>query len=245
MPLKSHWLIVGGTKGLGKALAVRCAEQGATVSTISRSAPVGQVPGVKHWSADLTNEEQLRQALDAALEANGPLNYLIFAQRYRGPAESWNGEFAVSVNATRCAIEQVRHQFADGDKAVVAVGSIYADMVGPTQALSYHIAKAALHQMVRYYAVYLKAEKIRVNAVVPLTFLKDESRHVYLSNKPLLELYERIVPAGRMGFAHDSVNAIEFLCSDRASFINGQIINVDGGMSVVWAENLARDIAGL
>jgi len=79
--------------------------------------------------------------------------------------------------------------------------------------------------------------------VVPFTFLKEESKSYYLDNKPLQGLLEEIIPLGRMGTTEDSVGLIEFLCSPRSGFINGQNIYVDGGLSVAWPENLARRIA--
>ena len=80
---------------------------------------------------------------------------------------------------------------------------------------------------------------------MPLTFMKPESRDFYLSDARLLEVYQRLVPLGRLGEADNSADLLDFLCSDKASFINGQCIFVDGGVSVIWPEEVARSAAGL
>ena len=64
-------------------------------------------------------------------------------------------------------------------------------------------------------------------------------------NARTMELYRRLVPLGRLGTAEESANAIDFLCSERASFINGQSLFLDGGVSVVWQEEIAKSFSGL
>jgi NAD(P)-dependent dehydrogenase (short-subunit alcohol dehydrogenase family) len=107
------------------------------------------------------------------------------------------------------------------------------------------VVKAGLNEMVRYYASTLGRRGIRVNAIMPLTYMKDESRQFYENNTSLMDMYERLVPLRRMGQAEDSANALNFLCSEQASFINGQSLLIDGGVSVVWPEEVAKNFAGL
>jgi NAD(P)-dependent dehydrogenase (short-subunit alcohol dehydrogenase family) len=124
------------------------------------------------------------------------------------------------------------------------VSSVYAEYVGGSQPESYHVAKAGLNQLVRYNAWVMGKKGIRINAIMPLTFLKDESRNYYLGNEVLMRLYQQFVPMGTIGCAEDSANLLEFLCSEKASFINGQAIFVDGGVSVIWPEELAKSMSG-
>ena len=60
-----------------------------------------------------------------------------------------------------------------------------------------------------------------------------------------MDLYKSIVPLGRIGTAEDSANLIQFLCSSAAQFISGQNIYVDGGLSLVWPETLARQLKSI
>src|SRR5690606_26429615 len=110
---------------------------------------------------------------------------------------------------------------------------------------SYHVGKAGMNQMMRYYAVNLGRKGIRVNGVTPFTFLKEESKEFYLKNDALQDLYRRITPMQRMGTAEDSARLIAFLCSPVSGFINGQNIYVDGGLSLVWPETLARKLVNI
>jgi len=111
--------------------------------------------------------------------------------------------------------------------------------------VSYHVAKAGLNQLVKYNAWVMGRLGIRINAIMPLTYLKAESKDYYLKRKDLMGLYKELVPLGSIGKAEDSVNLLEFLCSKKASFINGQTIYVDGGVSVIWPEELAKSITAL
>jgi NAD(P)-dependent dehydrogenase (short-subunit alcohol dehydrogenase family) len=244
-----HTLIVGGTRGLGRELMRILAKQGHKVSVIGRREPPEAdraIAGVKHWIADLqTGDQATRAALDAVGVA-GPLDYLVFCQRFRGKENDWAGEIQVSLTASRDLIEALVPKFsATGDKGVVFVSSVFGDRVGEGQPLSYHIGKAGMNHMARFYAVNLGRKGIRANAVTPFTFLKEESRDFYLKNDDLHGLYRDIIPLGRMGTTEDSANVVAFLCSPLASFVNGQNIYVDGGLSLVWPETLARKLKSI
>ena len=244
-----HTLILGGTRGLGREVARQFAAAGHKVSVIGRRDPAEsdrKIKNVRHWVADITGKEILSSTLDSIVAEHGSLNYLVFCQRYRGSGDSWIGEIDVTLNLTKAVIEAAHNQFAaDDDKAIVVVSSVFGDFVGEGQALSYHVAKAGLNQLMRYYAVNLGRKGIRVNGVTPFTFLKEESRDFYLKNQLLLDLYRNITPLGRMATAEDSARVISFLCSPAAGFVNGQNIYVDGGLSLVWPETLARKLASL
>jgi len=81
-----------------------------------------------------------------------------------------------------------------------------------------------------------------VNGVAPATTLKEESQDIYLENDELLSLYQKIIPLGRMGTARDVANVVGFLCSEKASFVTGHIVVVDGGMTLQCPESLVRQI---
>ena len=84
-----------------------------------------------------------------------------------------------------------------------------------------------------------------MNSVSPSTYLKNESKQYFLENEALLALYRELIPLGRMGTAEDVARLILFLCSADASFVTGQNIVVDGGLSLRWPESLARRLRGL
>jgi NAD(P)-dependent dehydrogenase (short-subunit alcohol dehydrogenase family) len=223
--------------------------KGHKVSVMGRHEPPKQDRGlsnVKHWIVDLLDDKAAMRVARKVIGTHGPLNYLVFCQRYRGKEDDWTGEMQVSLTATKQIIEALEPRFSPaGDKGIVLVSSVFGERVGEGQALSYHIGKAGINHMARFYAVNLGRKGIRVNAVTPFTFLKDESKDFYLNNKELYALYQEIIPLGRMGTATDSANVVAFLCSPAAAFVNGQNIYVDGGLSLVWPETLARKLKSI
>lgn len=240
----THSILIGGTKGLGREVARQLAERGDVVSVIGRSElPEEDLTAGKihSYQADINDDESIRSVLDGVLKEHGKANYCVFLQRYRGKDDAWAGEIQTTLTATKNIIEYLQPQFSTtGDNGFVMVSSVFSSYIGEGQSISYHVAKSGLDQMMRYYALNLGAKNIRVNGISTFTFLKDESKEFYLDNKPLLELYEDIVPLKRMGTTEDSANVIAFLCSPQASFVTGQIITIDGGLSLHWPESLSR-----
>jgi NAD(P)-dependent dehydrogenase (short-subunit alcohol dehydrogenase family) len=243
-----HIVVVGGTRGLGRVVTERFGRNGAVVTAVSRT-PVQKSTEqrwMRHIVADLEKPGCAQDIVAKTLAGPGPVRYLLFCQRYRGTGDAWQGELQVSVTATKEIIEAFAEHFCpDGDRAIGVVSSVYAHFVGGSQPVGYHVAKAGLNAMVRYYALTLGRKGIRINAIMPLTYMKAESKSFYLANQRLLDVYKRFVPLGHLGEADDSADMLEFLCSRKAAFINGQCIFVDGGVSAIWPEEVARDLSGL
>lgn len=242
---KPHSLIVGGTRGMGRVLAEHLAGNGHRVSVIGRREPEKKLPrGIRFWSADLTRLETLPAALSSIVRSGGKLSRLVCLQRFKAAkGDAWEGEIATSLSATRLLIESLSGQFHPaGDKSVVLVSSAASNVIAAEQGAGYHVAKAGLNQMARYYAVVLGQAGIRVNVVSPGTVLKPENRDFYLGNEQLQALFKRVVPLGRMGTAQEIAEVIDFLGSSRASFITGQTLLVDGGVNLLSTETLARSL---
>jgi NAD(P)-dependent dehydrogenase (short-subunit alcohol dehydrogenase family) len=243
-----HAVVAGGTKGLGLVVVERFLARGFAVTVLSRKPSDRHLghPQIRHLAVDLENPQDIQGIWMQACAQAGPVRYMALCQRFRGPGDSWAGEIQVGLGASRSLIEGFGDCFCDsGDRGIGVVSSVYAQFVGGSQPIGYHVVKAGLNSMVRYYAWVLGRRGIRVNAIMPLTYMKQESRQFYQSNTELLDVYDRFVPLRRMGEAEDCANAIDFLCSDKAAFINGQSLFVDGGVSVVWPEEVAKSIAGV
>jgi NAD(P)-dependent dehydrogenase (short-subunit alcohol dehydrogenase family) len=240
-----HSLIIGGTRGIGREVVHHLLREGHRVSVIARRPParkVDRTSRANYWSVDVRDETALVATLSRLVKKSGKINHLIFFQRHRGDDEPWHGEIETSLTATKSAVEALQDKFAPGQKSIVIVSSIAAKLIGAYLPLGYHVAKAALCQMVRYWAVTLGARGIRVNSVSPGTVLKAESKEFFLNNTTLCELYRRITPLRRFGHASEVANVIALLCSDQTSFVTGQDIVVDGGVSLLWQEWLAREL---
>ncbi|MBI3317669.1 MAG: SDR family oxidoreductase [Candidatus Omnitrophica bacterium] len=234
--MKRHSLVIGGTGGIGSAFARSVARAGHVVSVIGRRLPseAEPIPHVRYYAADLSCAQRLGAVLTEILRRSGKLSSLIFFQRFRGEEDPWVGEMEISLTATKNTIERLTDDFSRTDeRSIVVVSSIASRFIVEEQPVGYHVAKAGLNQMVRYYAVALGPKGIRVNSVSPGTVLKEGSS----------PLSKRIIPLGRMGRSEDVVRAVEFLCSPQASFITGQEIIVDGGLSLRSQESVARELA--
>lgn len=247
---KKHVLIFGGTKGLGLATARLFAGAGELVSVIGRNPPAekpdhNKAADIQYFKFDLGQPDQINDTLEKIFAARGLPDNLVFCQRYRGKEDAWQGEWGVSLTATKKAVDFWAGKLTEKrGGAIVITSSLAGEFIVPEQALSYHLAKAALNQLIRYYAVTLGAKGVRVNGVSPGILLKEESRDYFSQNKPLYELYRQITPLGRLITAEEIAAVIFFLCSLNASAITGQNLVVDGGLCLRGQAALAKELKG-
>lgn len=238
----THSVVIGGTRGIGRAVVRAFAAEGHLVTAMGRSPPPDSdrdQDRVSYRTMDVCDYE----ACTVVLESLPEIDNAVFLQRYRGTADAWDAEHETSLTSTRRIIELLSARQSP-PRSFVLMSSVASACVAHNQPASYHVAKAGVNQLVRYFAVALGPRGIRVNGVAPATTLKEESQDFFVGNTALRELYARIIPLGRMGTSQDVANVIGFLCSEKASFVTGQIIVVDGGMTLQCPESLVRQTAG-
>jgi NAD(P)-dependent dehydrogenase (short-subunit alcohol dehydrogenase family) len=236
MTEERHIIVAGGTRGIGKAFVKVCLERGWSVSVLSRS---GNAPeGCFGISADLTDALQVDSALKHITDKNGPLTSAAFFQRYRGEEDGWMNHWNTSVVAISQAIMAMVPYFSNlSDKGVVIVSSNASLYVANEQDASYHASRSAQLGLMRYLAVKLGSSGIRVNCVSLGTVLKEENLSFFKQDSPKRLRCEAVSPLKRMGHASEVASVVEFLCSDRASWITGQNILCDGGASLLSSES--------
>ena len=241
---KKNCLIVGGSKGIGKSLVDLLVSEGNSVSVISREVPKNKVRGhVTYYSADLLNETSLRKTLERIVKTNGKLDQLAFFQRYRGTGDDWSGEIETSLGGTKFVIDYLTPHFSR-NASIVLVSSVNSSLISDHLPLGYHVAKAGLVHIARYYASKLGPKGIRVNSISPGTILKDESKNFLVKDQNLKNFYQHVAPLGRMGTPLEVAEAAAFLLGQKSSFITGQNIAVDGGISIQWQETISAKLNG-
>ena len=166
-------------------------------------------------------------------------------QRHRGDDDDIEKDLSIAITATKKAVDYIinKKYFSGNNKSnsIVFVSSIADKYIAPEQSLGYHLGKAGFAQLTRYYAMELGQMNVRVNAVSPCVVLKKEAKGFYNDNQWLVDRFKEYIPLGRMGCAEDIVDAIIFLSSEKSSYITGQNIVVDGGLTLRSHESILRD----
>ena len=117
---------------------------------------------------------------------------------------------------------------------------IWGKFVVNDQSASYHATRSALEGLTRYYSVHLGKTGIRCNCILPNTIIKPENINYFTKENEERKTLESITPLARMGNSNDISSLALFLCSPESSFISGQIISVDGGLSNRSQESIAN-----
>ena len=239
----SHIIIIGGTKGLGKAFLETIHQDYAHVSVFARTASTASkdFANVHFIQTDVTNPTSLKTGIEQAVQKSGKIKSLVFFQQHRGTEKRWEGKLASTLTATRDTLDLCAGHFVEeGDKSVVLLTSIASQMVADEQDEGYHAAKTGLLGLARYYACKFGPMGVRINCVSPGTVLKAASKHHFLENPELHDWFKQIIPLRRMGTENEVASVIRFLLSGAASFITGQELIVDGGAGLRSQESLAR-----
>tara|TARA_B100000315_G_C14404364_1_gene507966 strand:+ start:163 stop:885 length:723 start_codon:yes stop_codon:yes gene_type:complete len=227
---KKTTLLTGGTRGIGSIIKQVLLERGDEVYTASRS----QSSDPNHFSINLPDQIEINKTLK--------LNYLVFTHRYRG--NDWDDDFNITVKGVDQIINVFKNLFLD-EASIVILGSNAGRFVLEEQSASYHATRAALEGLMRYYAVTLGKKGIRCNCVLPASVIKPENEKFFTKDNNVRNMLEEITPLQRMGAAKEIADVVEFLCSSKSSYLTGQTLYVDGGISARGQESIAREIGSL
>jgi NAD(P)-dependent dehydrogenase (short-subunit alcohol dehydrogenase family) len=241
--------ITGGGGALGRASALAFAREGASVAVVDVVADaadetVRQVieQGGRAVSivADVSGEEQSERAVARAVEALGGLDTLfnnagIMPHQDRSVLEAdlelWRFITSVNLHGTAlCSKYAVPHIAAAGGGAVVNMSSFLAVMGCTYPQDAYAASKGAISALTRSMAVQLGSQRIRVNALAPGPIMTAHVEQFFPDPGARRLRLER-VPLGRFGTPDDAAALACFLASDAASWITGQVVVLDGGIS--------------
>lgn len=244
-------LITGGGRGIGRAISLRLARDGADiiVNYVRNQAPAEEVAETvrimgRHAIAVRANvgkTEDIQRLFDQVVGEFDGLDILIHnaASGFNRPAmqqKETGWDHTLNVNARSLLIAAQRAvplMEKRGGGSIVAITSPGSQRVLPDY-VAVGASKAALEALVRYLAVELAPRNIIVNAVSPSIVETDALKHfAALSDPEVLSRAVANTPAGRLVQPEDIAGVVAFLCTPDASMIRGQVVVVDGGYTLL------------
>ncbi len=238
-------LVTGGTKGIGRAIAEELAALGAHVTIVARTAgDVAATAAALHGAgitADVANPAD-RARIVAAIP--GPLHVLVHntGTNVRKPLveyddATWERILAINLTSAILLSRDLHPVLRDAHGAsVIHVGSVAGQFALPT-GVAYAASKAGLAQAARTLALEWARDQIRVNTVAPW-YTRTPLAQPILDRPEVLAAIEARTPLGRVAEPREIATAVAFLALPVASYITGQCLNVDGGMSIQGLGNV-------
>ncbi|MDI3524775.1 MAG: 3-oxoacyl-[acyl-carrier protein] reductase [Candidatus Atribacteria bacterium] len=246
MRLKDKVVIVtGGGQGLGEAFAKGCAKEGAKVVITDVNEKNGQKvqqeigESALFIRTDVSSRQEVQAMVDEAMKRFGKIDVLINnagihsgGKFWEETEETWRRIFEVNVlGVVFCSQAVVPIMMKQGKGKIINVSS-KAAIVGEPFHAAYSASKGAVLSLTRAMAAELAPYKINVNALCPGTTLTPLGQSA-LEDPELRKALESGIPLGRLGQPEDHVGSVLFLASDESDWMTGQMIVVDGGLSMI------------
>ena len=242
-------IVTGGAGGIGKSLAMGLGIHGATVVVSSRNQEsiddvareIAEASGKEAIAVacDVTDETSVQNLMDTVVNKLGRLDVLINAMgvnikrdAFEYPMEDWDRLFEVNVKGTMIACKSAGRVMKAQERggAIVNLSSVRGIRGYTGGNAGYCATKGAVELITKALALEWAPHQIRVNALGPALVITPGTKHI-AENPELAKKYASAVPLGRIGMPEDMVGAVIYLASDAASFVTGQTLYVDGGLT--------------
>jgi NAD(P)-dependent dehydrogenase (short-subunit alcohol dehydrogenase family) len=246
-------IVTGASQGIGKNIAETLARNGANVVLadirVEQGEGVAAEVGGTFIACDISDPAQVRALVDATVARFGRLDIMVnnaginsgrpedrvTVDRY--PEETWRKIIDVDLNGTfYCCKAAAAQMLKQGSGCIVNIASI-AGVVALRLQIGFVAAKAAIIKMTEAMACELGPLGIRVNTVSPGSTLTDGTRELFYNDREKAERVLSFMPLRRPGETCEIADAVLYLASDAASYVNGHNLVVDGG----WTCGFNRD----
>jgi 3-oxoacyl-[acyl-carrier protein] reductase len=240
-------VVTGASRGIGRAVAFELAAQGAAVvinynsSAKSAEEVVAKIEAeggkAAAFQADVSNFEQAQNLIKFAIDTFGNLDILVNNAGITRDGlimmmkeDDWDAVINTNLKSTfNCAKAAVRHMMRKRYGRIINIASVAGQMGNPGQT-NYSASKAGQIGFTKALAREVASRKVTVNAVAP-GFVDTEILDAL--PKETLEAALKLVPLGRMGTPEEIAHAVAFLADERAAYITGQALGIDGGMAMM------------
>ena len=237
-------VVIGGTSGIGRAIARGMAEAGADVIPTSRrmeqvEAAVREIEERGRRSlritSDVSDRSSLQRVLDESVKAFGKVDILVNSagRTKRAPTldfseEDWNDILETNLTGTLRACQVFgRHMLSREYGSIINIASL-STFVALYEVAAYSASKAAVASLTKSLAIEWSHRGVRVNAIAPGVFRTALNQKLLDETERGREFLLR-TPMRRFGNVEELAGAAVFLASDAASFVNGEVLVVDGG----------------
>lgn len=238
-------LVTGGSRGIGRAIALAYAEAGCHVAVNYASSPekaaevVAEIEakGVKAIAVgcDVSNDEQVAQMIEKIETELGPIDILVNnagitkdGLLIRMKDEDWDQVLDINLKGTYLCTKHVGKKMLKRKKGNIVNVTSVVGLTGNAGQANYSASKAGVIGFTKSVAKEFASRNIRVNAVAPGFIETDMTGKL---PEEVIEQYKKTIPLGRMGKAEDVAKVVLFLSSEGSEYITGQVIAVDGGMT--------------
>ncbi|KKM12732.1 hypothetical protein SY88_02390 [Clostridiales bacterium PH28_bin88] len=243
-------VVIGGAGGIGGAIALGLAKQGARVVVASRkleqikeeARSIATEAGVETaaFSVDVTQEDSVIQLVGKVLDKFGTVDILVNSQGYNTkaqaldfPMEEWKRLFDVNVTGTMIACKHFGKVMTQNRRGkVINVSSVRGIRANSGGNSAYCGTKGAVDMITRCLAAEWAPFNVNVNAIGP-ALVATKLTEKQMQEPGRTEKYLRNIPLGRLGVPEDMVGAAVFLASPASDFLTGQIVYVDGGLTAI------------
>ena len=232
--MNQHVIVTGASRGIGHAIAQHFIDQGDRVVGLSRS---GEAPSgcAKSIAVDVSNSEDVAAAVKVSIEEFGPVDTLVAnagitkdGLAMRMSDEQWRDVLSINLDGSFYSARAVIPSMIKArNGSIIFISSISPFVGNPGQA-NYAASKAGVVGLARSLATEVAGRGVTVNVVAPGLIDTDMTADIGAARDALLAM----IPMGKSGKPEDIASVVGFLASNSARYVTGQIIAVDGGMSM-------------